>query len=100
MNLNTLDLRRRSQAKVHAQVILRQVTSTTVNFVSLRYVSGHDLDPRANCETIALGASKFKADPMPARHALVAQNHRAAIEVTHDDVHISVLEQITDRKAA
>src|SRR5207302_1316488 len=35
-----------------------------------------------------------------AGHALVSQDHRTAIEVAHNNVHISVIEKVADRKAA
>src|SRR5262249_59221835 len=89
-----------AETEVDWRVVLREVAAAAMNLVGLRHAAGGELDARADREAIALGARQFEADPMAAGHAGITQNHRAALQILDDDVHIAVVEEVADGEAA
>src|SRR5579875_823501 len=91
VNLDIVNFAGRSQAKVHAKVVLGKITSATVNLVSLRDSTGGNSNPRIERKPVALRARQFEAHPMTPRHSVIAENHRPAVEIVHYDIHIAVI---------
>src|ERR1022692_2303953 len=85
---------------MHAKIVLRQITSPTMDFVGLAHASSYDLDPRADCQAITLGPSELKADPMPARDPVVSKNHGATVQILYHHVHVSIIKKIAYCQAA
>ena len=100
MDLDLIDLRCVCQSEMDSQIVLREVAAATVNFVGLRHATGDDRDSRIQRETIALGAGQFKADPVTSWNSAISQDHRAAVDVADDDIHVPVVEQVSDCETA
>jgi hypothetical protein len=71
-----------------------------VNLIGLCDTTRHEFDSRTNRHAIALGARQLEADPIAAWYAVVSQNHRSAVEVADDHVHIAVVEEIAYSQAS
>jgi hypothetical protein len=82
---------------VDPQITLREIATTAVDFVGLCHSACHDLNPRVQCQAIALGSGEFKAHPMVAWNAVILQNHRTSVKVADYNVHIAVIKKIPDR---
>ena len=82
------------------QIILRKIAAAAVDLVGLRHAAGDDLDAGIEREPVALGAGQLEADPMASGDAVIAQNHRAAVDIADDDIHIAVIEEIAHSKSA
>jgi hypothetical protein len=99
-NLHFVNSHGSAQTEVDPQIILREVASTAVNFFCLCHSACHDLDPRVQCQAVALGSRELKAYPMAAWNPMILQNHRTPVEIADHDIQITVVEKIADRKAA
>src|SRR5215469_12078142 len=71
-----------------------------MDLFSLYHAAGYDLKSCANCHAIALAAGKFETDPMMSFDAVVFQDHRTSHQVLDYHIHIPIIEQIADSKAA
>src|ERR1700682_3347141 len=99
-NLDAIDFFGRAQTKVQASVILGEIAAAAVHFVGLGHPTRCKSDSGTNRHAIAFGARQIEADPIAAWYAVVFQNHRSAVEVTDDHVHIAVVEEIAYSQAS
>ena len=89
-----------AQPEVYPKVVLREIASATQNFACLYEVSGGGSYARIQCEAIRLHTFQLKTDPMILRAAFRTQDHGLADQIFNDCLHLSVIEQITNGKAA
>jgi len=97
---DAVDFGRGAQTKVLAEITLREIAPTAPDLVGLRHASRRKPDARSDCQTVALGSSQFQADPMTARHTVIAENHGCAVDVFHYYIKLSVVEHIADGQTA
>lgn len=74
--------------------------AAAVDFVGLRHATSHNGDAGIQCEAVALGSVQFKAYPVTPWNSTIAQDHRAAVDVADDNIHVPVIEQVAHRGAA
>src|SRR5271170_7548322 len=86
------------EAKVHAQIVLREVAASAAQLFHLRQrlgsvatVScGHD-DPAANARAIRLRADKFDLDPVALERGIAAQQLRNGVDAVDRNVDRAVV---------
>src|ERR1035438_5607038 len=100
MNSDTLDFFSVAKSKVDAQIVLREITPSAVNFIGLGHSSGDDCDSGVEGQSIACGSVEFEAHPVATGDAAIAKNHRSPVNIGHDYIHIAVVEKIADRQTA
>src|ERR1700739_1248531 len=81
---------------MNAQIVLREITSPAVDLVGLCHASRDQLKACANCQPIAPGSGKLKADPVASGDALVLEQHRRSIDFADDSVHLAVVEEVAN----
>ncbi len=99
-DFDAVDFGRGAQTKVHAEITLREIASTTPDLVGLRDAARGKFDSHSDGQTVAFGPSQFQADPMTAHYPVITKNHGCAIDVFHYHIELSVVEQISDRQPA
>ena len=85
---------------MQTKIVLRQVTTATVDLVTLRHSPGDDFDSGADRQAVALRSRQFETDPVAARDALILQDHRGAVDIADHHVDIPGVEKITDGESA
>ena len=71
-----------------------------MHLVCLCHASRCDFDTGVEGQTITPCSGKFKAHPMTTRDAVVSEDRRLAIQIVDDDIHIAVVEKISDGETA
>src|SRR5271165_1464118 len=99
-NFDAVDFLRCANAKVHAQVVLRQIAAAAVNLFGLGHAPGDNFNARVERQAIALGPGQFKTNPVVSWNAVIAQNHRGAIDIADDHVHVAVIKEVAYGEAA
>src|ERR1700730_513805 len=85
---------------MHAKIALRKIASSAPDLFGLDHAAGGEFDACANRQTVALRSSHFQADPVSARHTMIAKNHRRPVNIFHYHVELPIIEEVTDSQAA
>src|ERR1051326_6263590 len=75
-NFCTIEARMSSQAEMYAQIVLRQIASSTNHFSKLYQVAARGAYPCIQRQAIAFGALQLKTDPVVRGASFWTQNHR------------------------
>ena len=90
----------RAKSEVQTRIILREVAAAAVDLIRLCDTSCYHFYSGTNRHAIAFGARQIEADPIAAWYSVVFQDHRSAVEIPDDHVHIAIVEEIAYRQTS
>src|ERR1051325_2416100 len=85
---------------MYAQIVLRQIASSTNHFSKLYQVAARGAYPCIQRQAIAFGALQLKTDPVVRGASFWTQNHRLADKVLDYCFHRAVIKKIAHGEAA
>ena len=81
---------------MNSQIMLRKIAASAVDLFSLRHTARYNFEPRANGEPVAFSSSQLKTYPMIPRDAMVAKKHGFAVKIFDNDIHLAIIEKVSD----
>src|SRR5882672_1157632 len=98
-NFNTIHFLRTPLSEVHAQIVLRKITSAAPHLIDLRDRTSHNSNLRTQRKPVAARSHQLKGDPVVRVRAFVAQNRWRPIDVFHHHVNPAVVVEIPKSRA-
>src|SRR5258706_6601798 len=99
-NFEVVDVVVRAEANGDGEFGLGKIAVSRHNLTPEESLADADFDPRADRVAVGASANEFHANPVVVKALLVAEEHRGAVDLGHEDVEVDVAVNIRKSGAA